>query len=287
MGDIVVCRTVDEVQSLISELKESGEEISFVPTMGALHHGHISLIEQAGELADHVVVSIFVNPKQFNNAEDLKKYPRTLEADLVKLEPLENVIVFVPEVEDIFPTNFHDRVIDLGTLVSGQEALFRPGHFEGVVSVVSRLFDIVKPDYAVFGEKDFQQLSIIKYMVKELDYPVHIIAAETIREESGLASSSRNARLSEAQLNDAVIIYEVLTTLKQSAYKTSVADALKMASELINNSHLKLEYLDIIDPETFNVLKDWAPGCRACIAAYCGEVRLIDNMELVPKAVFC
>lgn len=287
MGDIVVCRTVDEVQSLISELKESGEEISFVPTMGALHHGHISLIEQAGELADHVVVSIFVNPKQFNNAEDLKKYPRTLEADLEKLKPLENVIVFVPEVEDIFPTNFHDRVIDLGTLVSGQEALFRPGHFEGVVSVVSRLFDIVKPDYAVFGEKDFQQLSIIKHMVKELDYPVHIIAAETIREESGLASSSRNARLSEAQLDDAVIIYEVLTTLKQSAYKTSVADALKMASELINNSHLKLEYLDIIDPETFNVLKDWAPGCRACIAAYCGEVRLIDNMELVPKAVFC
>lgn len=287
MGDLVVCRTVDEVQSLISDLKGEGSEIAMVPTMGALHHGHIALIEQAGELGDYVVVSIFVNPKQFNNAEDLEKYPRTLDQDLEKLAELENVIAFVPEVEDVYPPDFSERNIDLGTLVTGQEAAFRPGHFEGVVNVVSRLFDIVQPDYAIFGEKDFQQLAVIKEMAKQLNYGIQIIGAETIREDSGLASSSRNYRLNESELDEATIIYEALSKLRLAAYKLSIEEAIQEAKRLFTESNLELEYLDIVDPDTFQVLSDWAPGCRACVAAYCGGVRLIDNMELVPKAVFC
>lgn len=287
MGDLVVCRTVGEVQSLISELKEEGREISLVPTMGALHHGHIALIEQAGELAEYVVVSIFVNPKQFNNPEDLKKYPRPLEADLEKLSELENVIAFVPEVDDIYPADFVERNLDLGSLVAGQEATFRPGHFEGVVNVVSRLFDIVQPDYAIFGEKDYQQLAIIEFMTKELNYDIKIIGAETIREESGLASSSRNYRLNENELEEAVVIFEALNVLKQEAYKSTLEEAISKATKIFDQSSLELEYLDIVDPSTFEVLSDWAPGCRACVAAYCAGVRLIDNMELVPKAVYC
>lgn len=287
MGDLVVCRTVDEVRSLVSELKEAGNEISFVPTMGALHHGHIALVEQAGELADYVVVSIFVNPKQFNNPEDLLKYPRPLEADLEKLSFVENVIAFVPEVEDVYPEDFVDRKLDLGTFVKGQEATFRPGHFEGVVNVVSRLFDIVQPDYAIFGEKDYQQLAIIKFMTRSLGYDIQIIGAETIREESGLASSSRNMRLSDIELEKSTILFKALSYLKQEAFKSDFSAALDAAKEMIRQSSLELEYLDVIDPDSFEMVEDWLPGCRACVAANCGNVRLIDNMEVVPKVVFC
>ena len=282
-----MCRTVDEVRSLIAELKAEGSAISFVPTMGALHHGHIALLEQAGELADYTVVSIFVNPKQFNNPEDLLKYPRPLEADLEKLSVLENVIAFIPEVEDMYPKDFKDRQLDLGTLVKGQEATFRPGHFEGVVNVVSRLFDIVQPDYAIFGEKDYQQLAIIKFMTKALNYDVQIIGAETIREESGLASSSRNMRLSEDELDKSTILFKALSFLKQEAFKSDFDTALSIAKNMIEESSLELEYLDVIEPDTFELVEDWTPGCRACVAANCGNVRLIDNMEVVPKVVFC
>jgi pantoate--beta-alanine ligase len=230
MGDLVVCRTVDEVRSLISNLKAEGNTISFVPTMGALHHGHIALVEQAAELGGYVVVSIFVNPKQFNNSTDLEKYPRPLEQDLERLSILENVIAFVPEVKDIYPDNFDDRDLDLGTLVKGQEAIFRPGHFEGVVNVVSRLFDIVQPDYALFGEKDYQQLAIIKFMTKSLNYNVEIIGVETIREDSGLASSSRNMRLSDVELEEATILFKALSYLKKEAFKSELDVALIAAS---------------------------------------------------------
>ncbi len=287
MGDLVVCKTVEEIRSLVSELKAEGNVISFVPTMGALHHGHIALVEQAGELADYVVVSIFVNPKQFNNQEDLLKYPRPIDADLEQLSHMENVISFVPEVAEIYPDDFVNRELNLGTLVQGQEAAFRPGHFEGVVNVVSRLFDIVEPDYAIFGEKDYQQLAIIKFMTRSLGYNIQIIGAETIREESGLASSSRNMRLSEEELEQASILFKALSYLKQEAFKLDFNKALGTAKEMIEQSSLVLEYLEVIDPDTFEVVEDWSAGCRACVAANCGSVRLIDNMEVVPKVVFC
>lgn len=282
-----MCKTVDEVRSLIAELKAEGNAISFVPTMGALHHGHIALVEQAGDLADFTVVSIFVNPKQFNNPEDLLKYPRPLEADLEKLSVLENIIAFIPEVEDVYPEDFVERDLDLGSLVRGQEATFRPGHFEGVVNVVSRLFDIVEPDYAIFGEKDYQQLAIIKFMTKALKYDVQIIGAETVREESGLASSSRNMRLNESELEKSTVIFKALSFIKQAAFKSDFRTALAHAKKMIEDSSLELEYLDVIDPDTFETVEDWRPGCRACVAANCGNVRLIDNMEVVPKVVFC
>lgn len=287
MGDLVVCRTVDELKNHIAKLKEEGSEISLVPTMGALHHGHVSLFEQAKELADNVVVSIFVNPKQFNNIEDLEKYPRTEEQDLQILSELENITVFLPTEKEIYPDDFKEVDLDLGTLVSGQEATFRPGHFQGVVNVVSRLFDIVEPDYAVFGEKDFQQLAIIQFMTKQLGYNIQIVPAETIREESGLASSSRNRRLSTKDQEDSLVIYNTLSFLKQNAFKKPLSEALSEAKKMIDDSTLELEYLDVVHPVSLEIIEDWIPGCRACIAAYCSGVRLIDNMELVPKEVYC
>ena len=163
----------------------------------------------------------------------------------------------------------------------------RPGHFEGVVNVVSRLFDIIEPDYAVFGEKDYQQLAIIKYMTKALGYDITIIGADTIREETGLASSSRNIRLNEEDREKSTILFKALSYLKQEAFKTEFDLSLIRARDMIKQSDLKLEYLDIIDPDTFELVYDWIPGSRACVAANCGDVRLIDNLEVVPKSAFC
>lgn len=287
MGDLVVCEKVNELRALLSQLKADGNIISFVPTMGALHHGHISLVEQAEEIGDFVVVSIFVNPKQFNNQNDLLNYPRPIDEDLGKLSVYKNVIAFVPSEEEIYPAHFEGHILDLGTLVRGQEAISRPGHFEGVVNVVSRLFDIIEPDYAVFGEKDYQQLAIIKYMTKALGYDITIIGADTIREETGLASSSRNIRLNEEDREKSTILFKALSYLKQEAFKTEFDLSLIRARDMIKQSDLKLEYLDIIDPDTFELVYDWIPGSRACVAANCGDVRLIDNLEVVPKSTFC
>lgn len=279
MNKIEIFDTIDSLSKRMLEFPESGN-VGFVPTMGALHDGHLSLVEKALEYAEIVVVSIFVNPTQFTNPDDLEKYPRTLEKDLELLATLKNVIVFTPTVDEIYPMDYREPDLDLGELDKVMEGKFRPGHFKGVVNVVKRLFDIVKPDFAFFGLKDFQQLAVIQLMVRKLGLDVKIIPCEIYREDSGLASSSRNVRLSEGQKQDALILYKALITAKQASEIQSPEATKALAMEVFESGNCRLEYFEIVDPETLMELKEWIPGARACIAAYCGDVRLIDNMEI-------
>lgn len=272
------------VQNAISKKKTENQTVGFVPTMGALHEGHLSLVRAAREECDVVIVSIFVNPTQFNNAEDLELYPRQEEDDLKLLEEVGCDFVFLPTTNEIYPEDYKTINLDLGVLETTMEGSFRPGHFQGVVNVVSRLFDIVTPDFAYFGRKDFQQVAVIKEMTRQLKFPVKIVEVDTIRNESGLALSSRNARLSEQEKEQAVIISEVLNKGKEWAEEFPPLVTLEKMKELFNKGSLELEYLQIVNPDSLqDLVQYWVPGSTACISAYCGEVRLIDNMELTPR----
>jgi pantoate--beta-alanine ligase len=279
---VKVYSTISSIQKQISLLKSEGKTIGFIPTMGALHYGHISLVKSATSQCDITVVSIFVNPTQFNNSNDLLNYPRTLDADVELLSEIDCDIVFAPNVAEMYPENSFPIQLKLGNLANVMEGKYRPGHFDGVVTVVNRLFEIVKPDKAFFGLKDFQQVSVIRFMTKSLQLPIEIIACPTLREQSGLAMSSRNMRLSETDKKDSLIIYEALKLAKELA-KSNSPDAVKNKTiEFFNEGKLKLEYFEIVNPNTLESLeKEWVPSATACIVAYCGEVRLIDNMKLV------
>ncbi len=279
MVDSKVFTSVDSLRDEILS-RGTGQKVGFVPTMGALHHGHMSLVRKAYEYAEIVVVSIFVNPTQFNNSKDLEKYPRTLKADIDLLSNEGDVIVFAPSIEEMYPPNYKEIELNLGDLATVMEGKFRNGHFNGVVNVVNRLFEIVQPNFAFFGLKDFQQLSIIQFMTKELKLPLEIIGCEIIREESGLASSSRNARLSEKEKDEAVILSTALRVAKELATVFPPIKVKEIIFGIIRRSSLELEYFEIVDPITLLSISEWAPGSQACIAAYCGEVRLIDNMQL-------
>lgn len=279
-----VYSTISEIQAEISSLKVKGLTVGFVPTMGALHYGHISLVASAMKQCDITIVSIFVNPTQFNNPDDLLKYPRTLEADVELLSTIKCDIVFAPSVEEMYPENFQPIQINLGKLAEVMEGKFRPGHFDGVVNIVSRLFDIVKPTKAFFGLKDFQQVSVIKFMTKELNLPIEIVPCPTLREDSGLAMSSRNLRLSESDKDDALIIYNSLVKAKELANSFSPNEVKGKIISFFKMGKLELEYLEIVDPITLESLEsDWVNGATACIVAFCGDVRLIDNMQLIDK----
>lgn len=264
--------------------KENGIRIGFVPTMGALHEGHLSLVKQALEENQLVVVSIFVNPTQFNNSEDLDKYPRTPEDDLKLLNSLGgNIWVYLPSVNDLY----HDQVVsdhyDFGGIEHEMEGKHRKGHFDGVGTVVSRLFNIVNPDRAYFGEKDFQQLQIIKKLVAIKKLPVEIIGCPIIRETNGLAMSSRNKRLNSTELQKAALIFNVLTEVKEKFNTYTIQDLNELVSErFLNNDDLELEYFSIVDEETLKTveIKNNTTKHRAFIAAYIAGVRLIDNLAL-------
>ncbi|MHC1779600.1 MAG: pantoate--beta-alanine ligase [Bacteroidales bacterium] len=280
---MVICYSLSHLQRELSLISDN-YKIGFVPTMGALHQGHISLVRKAHELSDMVVVSIFVNPTQFNNPLDLERYPRTVEEDCKRLEEAGANLVFVPTVGDIYPQK-DERVFDLGGLDSVGEGPRRPGHFNGVAQVVTRLFDIVKPRYAYFGEKDFQQLSIIRHFTKELKYPVEIISCPTIREEDGLAMSSRNSLLSPEQRGAAPLIYKTL----KMALERSKAQILSpeelcnlVAGEINSNPLLKTEYVEIVNSLTLRLVKNWKEHeqIQMCVAVFAGSVRLIDNIKL-------
>ncbi len=259
----------------------SGKTIGFVPTMGALHAGHISLLNKAKESCELVVVSVFVNPTQFNNPLDLEKYPRTLEKDKLLLELNGCDIVFSPSVEEIYPENLSTPEINISKMESVMEGSFRPGHFEGVVQVVYRLFNIVQPQKAFFGLKDFQQVAVIRSMTKQLNLPIEIVACETLRESSGLAMSSRNVRLTEEQKVTAVHIYKTLLLVKNLAREIAVDDVKDFAVRYFSESNLRLEYLTIANAQTLEELhSDWSEKAVCCIACYAGEVRLIDNIEI-------
>lgn len=275
-----IITVVDKLQKTIEDLRIQGKTIGFVPTMGALHAGHISLVKQCIADNDICVVSIFVNPTQFNNKEDLLKYPRTLERDCKLLEDIGATIAFAPSVEEVYPEP-DTRQFDFGQLDKVMEGSYRPGHFNGVAQVVSRLFDIVKPDKAYFGEKDFQQIAVIRFMVKILNLPVDIVSMPIVRENSGLALSSRNERLSDEEKAIAVNISKMLFLSREWMSELSPAQVAERVIYSINNyDSLQVEYYEIVDGYTLQPVESWTDSeyIVGCITVFCGEVRLIDNI---------
>jgi pantoate--beta-alanine ligase len=280
-----VVSTIIELQSHLKRIQLS--PVGFVPTMGALHEGHISLMGNAVRQCPVVVVSIFVNPTQFNDKNDLKNYPRTPEKDLALLKGVlrENDLVFTPGVKDIYPVE-DKRKFHFGNLDKVMEALHRPGHFNGVAQVVSRLFEIVKPDMAFFGQKDFQQLAVIKALVKQTGNKVKIIGNPIIRESDGLAMSSRNQLLDRERRKDANIIYKTILAVPVMIKKSDIPEIKSFIEDTINNVEgFKVEYFEIVDDTELIPLvrKDEMKKDKhyfGCIAVQAGKIRLIDNIEI-------
>ncbi len=273
--------TVKDLQEKLQQLRTTGT-IGLVPTMGALHDGHISLIDKAVKENPVVVVSIFVNPTQFNDVNDLERYPRDLEADLHLLEDTGTKIVFAPSVKEVYPET-DTRKFSFGSLETVMEGKHRPGHFNGVAQVVSKLFEMVKPDKAYFGLKDFQQLAIIKNMVNQLNLPIEIVPCPIVREKSGLAMSSRNELLSNDERKNAAVISKVLFEAKELVGQKSVKELTVWVVDNINkNPYLSVEYFEIVDDINLQPIKNWEEENEkvGCVAVFCGKVRLIDNIVL-------
>ena len=272
--------SVVDLQNALWPLKQLQKSVGFVPTMGALHQGHMSLVKKCLESTDVCVVSIFVNPTQFNDKNDYNKYPRTLDRDVQLLEEEGVDFIFAPSEKDVYPEP-DARQFDFGLLDKVMEGKHRSGHFNGVAQVVSRLFDIVKPNKAYFGEKDFQQLAIIRSMVKQLNIPVEIIGMPILREDSGLALSSRNERLTKGQKAIATKIYATIKSSIEAVSTSSVKETIRSVIATINREEeLNVEYYDIVDGYTLQPIKNWSETNYAvgCIAVFCGDVRLIDNI---------
>ena len=273
--------TIQELRAELDIQRKAGKKIGFVPTMGALHEGHASLVRRAVAENDVVVVSDFVNPTQFNDKNDLLKYPRTLEADCELLEKEGAAYVFAPSVEEVYPEP-DTRQFSYAPLDTVMEGKYRPGHFNGVCQVVSKLFMMVEPDKAYFGEKDFQQLAIIREMVKQMNFPLEIVGCPIVREADGLALSSRNARLSEEERLQALSISKTLFQSKEYAATHTVEETQKFVEDGIAAAEgLELEYFELVDGITLQKISTWDETNYAvgCITVYCGEVRLIDNIK--------
>ena len=272
--------TISELRAELDLQRQAGKKIGLVPTMGALHEGHASLVRRAVAENEIVVVSDFVNPTQFNDKNDLLKYPRTLDADCELLEKEGADYVFAPSVEEIYPEP-DTRQFSYAPLDTVMEGKFRPGHFNGVCQIVSKLFMIVEPDKAYFGEKDFQQLAIIREMGKQMNFPLEIVGCPIVREADGLALSSRNARLSVEERGFALNISKTLFKSQDFSASHSVAETQKFVEDSIAASEgLRLEYFEIVDGLTLQRIENWEDTDYAvgCITVFCGEVRLIDNI---------
>ncbi|MCM4160545.1 pantoate--beta-alanine ligase [Antarcticibacterium flavum] len=272
------------LQSTVSALKKEGKTIGFVPTMGALHEGHLSLVKQAAKACDTVVISIFINPTQFDNPQDLINYPRTLESDILLLKDLNlNLIIFAPNATELYGEKVEAEAFIFDGLEHEMEGKFRSGHFNGVGTVVKKLFEIVQPHKAFFGEKDFQQLQIIRKLTEKANLPVEIIGCPIDREENGLARSSRNERLSPEIRREASFIYLTLKKVKEK-FGTESAKYINewVTSQFAEHPTLKLEYFEIADTNSLKTTSEKETGAtyRAFIAAYAGDVRLIDNIAL-------
>ena len=277
-----IVKTINELISLVNELKADNKTIGFVPTMGALHEGHLTLVRQCVAENEVCMVSIFVNPTQFNNKADLEKYPRNVEKDAQLLEEAGCAYVFAPSAEEMYSTDELEKTFefDFGGMDRLMEGKFRPGHFNGVVQVVSKLFKLVQPDKAYFGKKDFQQLAIIHRMVRLMHFPVEVVDCPIVREASGLAMSSRNERLSASERDTAANIYRILNESRNLTDKMSPGELTQWVTDEVNNAGgLSVEYFDIADRETLITIDRWQPESIGCIAVFCGEVRLIDNIE--------
>lgn len=274
-----IIRTVDQLRERVSAQRASGRTVGLVPTMGALHDGHISLVERARRENDFVVVSVFVNPTQFNNATDLATYPRTEEADCNKLSRAGVDVAFIPEVQEMYPEP-DTRQFDLGEVAAVMEGPMRPGHFNGVAQVVSKLFMFAMPTRAYFGEKDFQQIAVIRRMVELEGFDIEIVDCPIKRADDGLALSSRNVRLTPAQRAVAPMIHKIMADSVADAAGKSVGQVKQEVVDAINAvPEMKVEYYEIVHPLTMQPVDDWTDSPVGCITVYCGDVRLIDNIK--------
>jgi len=278
---MIILYSIKETRQWLTGERAMGKSIGFVPTMGALHQGHLDLVRRALNENDLAGCSIFVNPIQFNNPEDLEKYPRTLENDLQLLEQSGCDLVFIPSVEEMYPGPVKDKY-DFGDLERVMEGEHRPGHFNGVAIIVKKLFDIFQPDKAYFGEKDFQQLRIIQALVRKEKIPVEIIPCPTVRELDGLAMSSRNRRLTPEERLRAPEMYRTLLLASELATKIPVSEVKSICIARLESKGFKVDYFEIADIESLQPSDTWETngGMIACAAAFLGKVRLIDNMIL-------
>ena len=275
-----IFREIPPLKAFLVEKRLLGQTIGFVPTMGALHEGHLALINTSKAENSITVCSIFVNPAQFNNAADLQKYPRTLDQDIRLLQSIECDVLFCPEPAEMYGTTSLIQ-FDFGQLDKVMEGEFRPGHFSGVALVVSKLFHIVEPTVAYFGQKDWQQFAIINRLVKELNFNVALKSVPTVREQDGLAMSSRNMRLQADQRKEAVILFDSLNEARSLLKKgKSISDVKSVVQQRVNKNDIRLEYFEVADSENLTVIKnvDESANPILCIAACVGDVRLIDNM---------
>ena len=277
---MITINSVSELRETVSKFRNEGKTIGLVPTMGALHEGHLSLVNRCRKENDVVVVSVFVNPTQFNNKEDLRTYPRTEEADRALLESAGCDIAFMPTVEEIYPEP-DTRVFALGHVAEVMEGAMRPGHFNGVAQIVSKLFMFVEPDRAYFGEKDFQQIAVIRSMVKSEGFKLEIVPCPIVREADGLAKSSRNVRLTPEMRKVAPNIARILNESKEYAKSHTVGETEKYVVDAINSyDGMEIEYYQIVDGISLEHLTSWDETGYAvgCVTVYCGDVRLIDNI---------
>lgn len=277
-----IVNTISELRAILEKLNDK-TSVGFVPTMGALHEGHLSLVRQSVEGNDYTVASIFVNPTQFNDKSDLEKYPRNLQRDCNLLKSAGCNFVFAPTVEEMYPVP-DTRMFNFGELENVMEGKFRPGHFNGVGQIVSKLFDIVEPTRAYFGLKDFQQLAVIKKLVRDYDYKVEIIPCAILREADGLAMSSRNMLLENKKREAAPFIYEMLKKVASNEFGHTPDEIKKGISKVFSeNSELDLEYFEIVEDKTLKSINEFRPevSVTACIAVYAGKIRLIDNIQII------
>jgi pantoate--beta-alanine ligase len=276
-----IFKTREEVQNFLKELRSPGRIVGFVPTMGALHQGHLSLIAAAKERTDIVVCSIFVNPTQFNDKKDLENYPRPIADDIHKLQQANCDILFLPEVDEMYSdaNSWHMELNGLDNILEGE---IRPGHYQGVTQIVKKLFDIVKPDYAFFGQKDFQQFVIISYMVRELAIQVNLIRCPIVREKDGLAMSSRNVYLKGEDRQHALALFKTLSQTKADFGWLTIEQLSNQASEMLAESPgIEPEYFEIFNAETFEpAISKFEGPLVALVAARVGSIRIIDNMIL-------
>lgn len=283
-----IFNTIQETTIYLQSLKAQGKSIGFVPTMGALHLGHVSLIARAKKENDIAICSIFVNPTQFNDIKDLEKYPRTLETDIQKLETATCDVLFSPSVDEMYPQKDNAKVpilsgIDFGYMETVMEGKFRTNHFKGVATIVNKLFNIINPDVAYFGEKDFQQLAIIKELVRQKNFPIRIIGCPTIRENDGLAMSSRNVHLSSEERKKAALISKTLFEAQKKTKEFTVNDLKKWIFVNLQQSQMMdVEYVEIVNSQTLLSVEHWgdAQQIRVCVAVKLGKTRLIDNVAL-------
>lgn len=276
-----IIKNRSDLSAWLAPHRKAGKRIGLVPTMGALHAGHLSLVEYARPLVDVVVASIFVNPTQFNDPDDLAKYPRPVERDIQMLQHAKCDLLFMPEVEEMYPTGEPSWHLDLGELDKILDAKHRPGHFQGVTQIVHKLFEAVMPDIACFGQKDFQQCMVIQRMVKSLNMPVRLAICPTVREHDGLAMSSRNTRLSDRGRKQALALVEALRAAKADSKHLPLADIVQAATERLSASEgVRLEYFEVRDASTLEEIEEVKTGQNAValVAAWIDGVRLIDNM---------